>query len=71
MGWFARPAKANGDAVRLLHGVGDNRKAMMGFAELFLSNGFGALVPDSRAQAKVNSAIQNSRPAFYFFPVTR
>ncbi len=49
-GWFARPAKANGDAVILLHGVGDNRQGMMGFAELFLSNGFVVLVPDSRAQ---------------------
>src|SRR5580658_2297544 len=49
-GWFARPADANGDAVILLHGVGDNRQGAMGFAELFLSNGFTALVPDSRAQ---------------------
>jgi alpha-beta hydrolase superfamily lysophospholipase len=50
--WFARPAKANGDAVILLHGVGDNRRGMMGFAELFLSNGFAVLVPDSRAQGE-------------------
>jgi dipeptidyl aminopeptidase/acylaminoacyl peptidase len=51
-GWFARPAKANGDAVILLHGVGDNRQGMMGFAELFLSNGFAVLVPDSRAEGE-------------------
>jgi hypothetical protein len=51
-GWFARPADANGDAVILLHGVGDNRQGMMGFAELFLSNGFAVLVPDSRAQGE-------------------
>jgi dipeptidyl aminopeptidase/acylaminoacyl peptidase len=51
-GWFARPAKANGDAVILLHGIGDNRQGMMGFAELFLSNGFAVLVPDSRAQGE-------------------
>src|ERR1700726_475759 len=51
-GWFARPAKANGDAVILLHGVGDNRQGMMGFAELFLSNGFAVLVLDSRAQGE-------------------
>jgi uncharacterized protein len=51
-GWFARPAKANGDAVILLHGVGDNREGMMGFAELFLSNGFAVLVPDSRAEGE-------------------
>jgi dipeptidyl aminopeptidase/acylaminoacyl peptidase len=51
-GWYARPARANGDAVVLLHGVGDNRQGMMGFAELFLSNGFAVLVPDSRAQGE-------------------
>ena len=51
-GWFARPAKANGDAVILFHGVGDNRQGMMGFAELFLSNGFIVLAPDSRAHGE-------------------
>jgi dipeptidyl aminopeptidase/acylaminoacyl peptidase len=51
-GWFAHPADANGNAVILFHGVGDNRKGMMGFAELFLSNGFSVLVPDSRAQGE-------------------
>jgi dipeptidyl aminopeptidase/acylaminoacyl peptidase len=51
-GWFARPANANGDAVILLHGVGDNRQGMMGFAELLLSNGFAVLLPDSRAQGE-------------------
>src|SRR3984893_5741378 len=51
-GWFARPAKANGDSVILLHGVGENRQGMMGFAELFLSNGFAVLVPDSRAHGE-------------------
>jgi uncharacterized protein len=48
--WFARPTSANGDAVILLHGIGDNRQGMMGFAELFLSKGYAVLVPDSRAQ---------------------
>jgi pimeloyl-ACP methyl ester carboxylesterase len=51
-GWFARPRNANGDAVILLHGVGDNRQGMMGFAELFLSQDFSVLVPDSRAQGE-------------------
>lgn len=41
-GWFGRPSSANGDAVILLHGVGDNRQGMMGFAELF--RGFAVLV---------------------------
>jgi dipeptidyl aminopeptidase/acylaminoacyl peptidase len=47
-GWFATPADGNGNAVILLHGVGDNRQGMFGFAELFLSKGFAVLVPDSR-----------------------
>jgi dipeptidyl aminopeptidase/acylaminoacyl peptidase len=51
-GWFARPANAHGDAVILLHGVGANRQGMMGFAELFLSQGFAVLLPDSRAQGE-------------------
>jgi len=51
-GWFARPANWNGDAVILLHGVGDNRQGMMGFAELFLSRGYAVLVLDSRAQGE-------------------
>lgn len=48
--WFARPAHGNGDAVILLHGVGDNREGMMGFAELFLAHGYAVLLPDSRGQ---------------------
>jgi uncharacterized protein len=48
--WYARPAKSNGNAVILIHGIGDNRQGMMGFAELFLSRGYAVLVPDSRAQ---------------------
>lgn len=50
--WFARPSISNGTDVILLHGVGDNRQGMMGFAELFLSKGFAVLVPDSRAQGE-------------------
>ncbi len=51
-GWFASPANANGDAVILLHGVGDNREGMGGFAELFLSKDYAVLLPDSRAQGE-------------------
>jgi uncharacterized protein len=50
--WFARPADANGNAVILLHGVGDNRQGMVGYAELFLSQGYSVLMPDSRAQGE-------------------
>jgi uncharacterized protein len=51
-GWFARPANANRNVVILFHGVGDNRQGMSGFAELFLSNQFAVLLPDSRAQGQ-------------------
>lgn len=51
-GWFASPSNANGDAVILLHGVGDNREGMGGFAELFLSKGYAVLLPDSRGQGE-------------------
>ncbi len=34
----------------ILDGIGDNGQGMMGFAELFLSQGYAVLVPDSRAQ---------------------
>jgi dipeptidyl aminopeptidase/acylaminoacyl peptidase len=51
-GWFASPTNRNGDAVILLHGVGDNRQGMFGFAELFLSKGFAVLIPDSRGQGE-------------------
>jgi dipeptidyl aminopeptidase/acylaminoacyl peptidase len=47
--WFVRPVKPNGDAVILIHGIGDNRQGMVGFAELFLSKGYAVLLPDSRA----------------------
>ncbi len=49
-GWFAHPPNANGNAVILLHGIGDNRQGMMGYAELFLSHGYDVLAPDARAQ---------------------
>jgi pimeloyl-ACP methyl ester carboxylesterase len=45
-------SKSEDDAVILLHGVGDNRQGMTGFAELFLSNGFAVLLPDSRSQGE-------------------
>lgn len=47
--WFARPANGNGDAVILLHGIGDSREGMTGLGELFLSRGYEVLLPDLRA----------------------
>ncbi len=54
--WFAVPRQGNGNAVILLHGVGDNREGMTGFAELFLSRGYSVLLPDSRAQGESGGA---------------
>ncbi len=48
-GWLVRPAQPNGDAVLLLHGLGDNRLGMTGYARLLLAHGFTVLLPDARA----------------------
>lgn len=48
-GWYVRPRGDNGSAVILLHGVGDNREGMAGFARLFLDHGYRVLMPDARA----------------------
>ena len=47
--WTIRPFSPNGDAVILLHGLGDNRIGMTGYAQLFLADGFTVLLPDARA----------------------
>lgn len=51
-GWFIQPANANGNTVVFLHGVTDNREGMGGFARLFLSHGYSALLPDARAHGE-------------------
>lgn len=48
-GWMARPRGWNHDVVILLHGLGDNRMGMTGYAALLLHHGFGVLMPDARA----------------------
>jgi pimeloyl-ACP methyl ester carboxylesterase len=47
--WMIHPHRSNGDAVILLHGLGDNRIGMAGYAQLFLAHGFSVLLPDARA----------------------
>ena len=47
--WFIEPQHNNGDAVILLHGLGDNRLGMQGYAEMFLGHGYSVLMPDARA----------------------
>jgi pimeloyl-ACP methyl ester carboxylesterase len=38
--------------VILLHGVGDNRMGMLGYADLLLRHGYAILLPDARAHGK-------------------
>jgi pimeloyl-ACP methyl ester carboxylesterase len=47
--WTIRPHHPNGDDVLLLHGLGDNRIGMTGYAQLLLAHGFSVLLPDARA----------------------
>ena len=47
--WWLRPAKANGNCVIVLHGIADSRSSSVGFAPMFLRQGYAVLVPDSRA----------------------
>lgn len=49
---FFTPAKWNGDAVLVLHGISDSRGSEIGFAHLFLSRGYLVLTPDNRAQGE-------------------
>jgi uncharacterized protein len=48
--WTIRPRHANGDSVILLHGLGDNRVGMTGYARLLAAHGYSVLLPDARAQ---------------------
>ncbi len=47
--WMIHPHNPSRDAVLLLHGLGDNRLGMTGYAQLLLAHGFTVLLPDARA----------------------
>ena len=47
--WIIHPHRSLGDDVILLHGMGDNRIGMSGYAQLLLAHGFTVLLPDARA----------------------
>jgi len=47
--WIIHPHHPSGNAVLLLHGLGDNRIGMTGYAQLLLVHGFTVLLPDARA----------------------
>jgi dipeptidyl aminopeptidase/acylaminoacyl peptidase len=50
--WLFLPAKSNGAAVLILHGISDSRGSEVGFAQMFLDRGYTVLAPDSRAQGE-------------------
>lgn len=56
-GWILRAHRGNGDAVIVLHGLGDNRIGMTGYAQLFLAHGFTVLMPDARAHGVSGGAL--------------
>ena len=55
--WEVHPGRENGDAVLLLHGLGDNRIGMTGYAQLLLAHGFTVLIPDARAHGVSGGAL--------------
>lgn len=55
--WTIRPQHPNGDAVILLHGLGDNRLGMTGYAQFLLARGFTVLLPDARAHGISDGAL--------------
>lgn len=56
-GWYATPDDDNGSAVILLHGVGDNREGVAGYARMFLDRGYRVLLPDARAHGESGGEI--------------
>jgi len=55
--WLLRPAEGNGDFLIFLHGMGDNRLGMTGYADLALRHGYSALMPDARAHGASGGAL--------------
>ncbi|HLW85135.1 MAG TPA: alpha/beta fold hydrolase [Candidatus Sulfotelmatobacter sp.] len=55
--WTIRPRQPNGNSVILLHGLGDNRIGMAGYAQLLLAHGYGVLLPDARAHGASGGAL--------------
>ena len=47
--WWLQPSKPNGNCVVVLHGIADSRVSTVGFAPMFLDQGYAVLLPDSRA----------------------
>lgn len=50
--WLIQPARDNANAVILLHGMGDNRGGVIGYAQILLAAGYSVLMPDARAHGE-------------------
>ena len=57
--WFFRPRQGNGSAVVMLHGHGDNREGMLGFAPIFLRRKYAVLIPDARAHGESGGNLES------------
>lgn len=55
--WYIAPHPGSPNAVILLHGVGDNRASMAGFAPLFLDLGYAVLMPDARGHGESGGGV--------------
>lgn len=55
--WYSVPERQNGQAVILLHGIGDNRGGVAGYGQAFLREGYRILLPDSRAHGESGGAV--------------
>ncbi len=51
-GWLATPASPSPDVFIVLHGVGDSRGGMVGFARALCARGRVVLLPDARAHGQ-------------------
>ena len=56
-GWLLRPLRPNGNAALLLHGLGDNRLGMLGYARLLLRHGYAVSLPDARGHGLSGGAL--------------
>jgi fermentation-respiration switch protein FrsA (DUF1100 family) len=50
--WYFDEASDSNKSVILFHGLGDNRKGMIGYVQLFLRHGYNVLTPDWRAHGE-------------------
>jgi len=55
--WLFNPGTPNGTAIILLHGLGDNRMGMIGYARFLLGHHFTILMPDARAHGSSGGAV--------------